>query len=270
MPNPIEYALTQIRHRIPDLILSAAFREANPVGLPIPTQEVIKKRVIEGRVLPECNIVGGPIKHIIIQPDYDVSTTAIQFGNAWHNPHSVKLYRIPPAARDGRDITEVIRVLPPPYVTMQAIPGTHVIGTNNMANQLANTLASHVGGQMIESPTVELVGNDLVKIYPAVNIQQWTLTIRLDYGPEFNALNLASIIPLGDLAVAATQSYIYINLALIIGFISITGGVEVSEIRAIIESYSQAEERYRELLLQFQGGATLAPQTFNALVEYMV
>lgn len=62
-----------------------------------------------------------------------------------------------------------------------------------------------------------------------------------------------------DLCVAAVKSYVYNTLFVPVDRAYVEAGFEISSIKSIIDGYSDSEQRYREMLDQFAGGAQLDP-----------
>lgn len=272
MNNPIEHCLNQIFYRIPNEILNNVFQEASQTGFPLPTHEVIRQKIIVGRVLKECNIYGGKLKYIPLKAEYEESVDQSQLYSMSQYPN-FKIYRIPEEEREGVEISDVIEVNPPMSNSGQIpYPNAGLSGGGSTAQSKANdVLESYTGNTYFPKPMVELMSGDLVRLSPANYIMvDWVLTVKLCFDQNFTNMNNSAIMPMADLCVAATKSYIYNQLIIQLDRVSMEAGTELSNFRSIIEGYEPAEDEYRELLQQFAGGNQLDPQRMRQVLYHML
>ena len=254
MHNTMRMVLSNIHNTIPETILSLAF---NPDNQPISIDKLIHEKVIVNRVMMDCNLVGGKRKDIVLTYDMVERTTytsqemALMIG-------TYSLYRIPEEARDYQPISSVVSVSYPSYLNVGPYDYLRPRG-GATASKLANAvIESHtMQGGMI-TPTVELLSGDLVKLVPGqYNQVNWVLSCNLAYDENFNNLNPQAVRAFMDLTLCAAKAYIYNRLLVPIDQARIIHGSEHGIIKDIIYKYEAEEEKYKELLDEFTGGAML-------------
>ena len=258
MPNVIEACLRRVYNVIPTMILEKAFRLKSTDSL----DNLIHSKIIVERVLFDCNLVAGRYKQIPLDPNWiesSVNPAPLIYGNT----RSECIYRIPPHARENRNISMVLEIR---HNFNQYFAG---MGTDINFNTFGNTadtiatqaLASQTFMYNIPLPSPVLVSGHQVKLMYATTPQMhdlpWLLICRLNYDEDFTNLNAQAILPLVELVLLATESYIYTNLVLEIDQAVITGGAEFGKFKELVESYGPAEEKYLESLKAFNGGATV-------------
>lgn len=260
MNNALDIALTRIMFTIPKDVLTLAFQnKADPSEAEFTLEELILQKVIQARVYKDTNLYGGKLKKILLMPDwitnlkYTVADAHLQTG-----PYSI--YRIPPFARENLPLVEVHSVT---YRGSSSgfFPGGAVYDYGMTALDLgADVLDSHTMRTSIQRPCVTLLSGDLVKLHPSQqNLQIWLLSCRLAYDSEFTNINTSAMDTFADLCVAAVKSYVYNTLFVPVDRAYVEAGFEISSIKSIIDGYSDSEQRYREMLDQFAGGAQLDP-----------
>jgi hypothetical protein len=270
MNSSIDTALNNVRHNIPPelLCLAFVFTDRGQI-LPTTWEQGLLEKVIFGRVLPDCNIVGGRTKQFALLSQYIETTTTS--AHDWYTgvgPYSI--YRIPAEVRDNMPICEILSVTPP----------VQIAGGMGTLNYGALNSPMHAARQMIESwtmnsyiqvPLAELVSGDLIRITPSASTAfEWMIYARIGYDKQMLGLNSSAILPFSHLVLCAAKAYIYNNMIVKIDQGMIQHGYEVGVVRSLIESYSTENDRYQELLDQFSGGAMLDPHRILIMASYML
>lgn len=267
--NPVAYAIQQVKSEIPEIILQEAFFPPQHPSITTPDviTDAIVTKIIQGRVLPDCQIMGGKIKPIPLLEEYyeqlmpDGGNTTFPGG----------VYRIPPEARDFVDIVAVISVA----MNAQYFPGDP-IGDCPVAGTTIDTLEhmlmnSHTEASIPQLPLPNLLPGNLIELIPnSQPASGLVLNCRLAYDINMLNLNPSAIMPFGELVVLATKAYIYVNLIVRIEQIAISRGHEVGILRDIVEKYEDANATYSESIQHFRGGATLDQKTKMQLIAMMV
>lgn len=276
MRESVQYTISYIHNRIPNEVLHMAFMQHNPYGPFTTLDDTIMTNVIHKRVLADCNIVSGRIKYIPLLPEY----TELPADVSMLMPYPIGqygLYRIPPEAREGVPITSVISISHPVNNFGGAGAPNNYDGENqncpwvNM-NQLANqVLESKTMNSTPPVPIPELLGGNMIRLNPPQLAQvNWVLGCKLAFDTELTNLNNSALIPFANLAVYAAQMYIYQELIVKIDEAVISGGAEIATIKAIVESYQDAHERYAEALLKFRGGQYLDTRQKLVFLQHMM
>lgn len=260
MSNVIDLCLTNIMHTIPIELLERAFRPARYETL----DELIQIEVIRGRVLKDCNLLGGRIKLIVLESAWvEVADTPAPF--IWGNSKSYCLYRVPPEARDYRPISQVIE-LRYPYTIHDGlqVPNAGIGlsgGMNTLGGLACQMLAAQTGSTQMPLPTPILRAGDIVALSPnsvsALQDINWVLVCRINYDDEFTNINQQAIPVLINMVEAATKAYIYNTLIIKTDQAFLDAGQQLGKLREICESYSDQNEKYKELLRPFNGASTI-------------
>ena len=252
--NPIEDALRQIHSNIPSEILDLAFR---PRIQRRSIDDCIQTEVIH-RVRLDCSITGGMETVIVLKPEY-VEASSLPNPYTAFNTNTSVIYRIPPAERQNRAISDCISVSYPVGYGSGSLFTTS--GAGATVGQLAcDALSSHTYAGALPTPTPIILSGDLVKLVPPTNLYvanlPWLLRCKLSYDDEFTNLNRRAVRPLANLILSACKSYIYTKLIVQIDRGFLEYGHEVGTIKDIVSSYQNEEEKYQELLNSFMGSAT--------------
>jgi len=259
-------ALRAIDHKIPKAILEAAFPPEGRGRLPIPLHTRIRSAVFS-RVLEECNIVGGTVKHLPLLNEWRETTTTTRFGYVAGDDRYA-IFRIPQDQLEGGQIVAIIGV-----ENMSRF--AHNLAADGYRNDTGNSvlmagemmLDSYTGGNYVEPPIAELLSGDLVRLSPAsMAYEEWVISVRLSYDEDMTNLNAEAILPFCDLVVAATKSYIYNQLIIQLDRVANDGGVELASFRSIVEGYEPSEDEYVALRTEFTGGATMTTERMIKLL----
>jgi len=263
MTNACESALRTIYHSIPGELLNLAFR---PEDYQVTLDKRIIDVVIAGRVLSDTNTYAGKVKRIRLDQSWleNVNDSTMDtFGSSG-------VYRIPPSAREGREITQVVDLTYPEGLSNSGM-GFPTFFDDNYGNSLANlasaAIQSRTHSRAYLSPTPVLQSGNLIRVNPpGAYISDWVLHCRLGYDSEFTNISASSVMPLTDLIVCATKAYIYTTMIVKIDYVYLDSGSEVGVIKSLVESYVDENEKYRDLLKRFRGSVLFDPDTYKNLL----
>ena len=236
--NPIDKALSDLRFKIPREVLEETFIRQpgfNNIGTrtPVSLDYRIRQEVIDARVIPDCNLVGGtevtiPLKDVLPQylPDHKV------------------VYRIPMSLTQNRKISRVYSL-----VYHQGGAPTHSNLWNNggsaYLDAASGLLATNSPIPQVSNAEVQLIGENTV----LVNMHQPpspSLHLRcvVEADSEFSHLKPGSIPRFSKLVEYAVKAYIYINLDIRMGRSYLSGGQDLGRFRDVVEGYADANELY--------------------------
>lgn len=265
--SPIEYALIEIYSQIPVEILNLAFA---PENFRSTLDDLILDKVIQMRVLSDCNIVGGHMKDIPLIYEYVESTVPMQ-GTSYLASNYHSLYRIPPEVRDNRIIVAVHKIKYP--YTFTNVPSMTFNAQNFGATMESVTdavLNSHTFGRTPALPTPILRAGDLVQLDPPQSTHiDYFLECRLGYDKDFLNLNNQAIAGFQKMCLYAVRAYIYNELIIKLDRAAMEGGMEISSIKDIVSSYADSNEKYEEALKRFQGGSLLDVKRIKNVLRHM-
>ena len=261
--STIEHMLKEVKRLIPRELLNEAFLANNNTQRSL--DGLIKETIIVDTVLRHCNLYAGKIKKITLLADWieniDASATITYVGNC-------SVYRIPPEAREYRDIIYAIDIVYPyehiftdPYIGQ----GQHSLLSRT--NELFESTFSV--GNATPIPIVK-EDNIIVLEPPQPHHIDWILVCMLSYNSQFTNIKPNVVDSLCKMAVYATQSYIYNQLKIKIDTARIHLGHELGSFKETVESYADAEEKYREALLNFRGASTFDEETALGLLSLAI
>ena len=273
MNYPLDICIMNVVSEIPPQILDIAIRRSNDKRHENNNlTEWLCKKIIENRVLKDVNLTAGQVKTIVLKPQWLEYLPSEHGGYAGDDgPNTV--YRIPPEARDGKPISQVM-TLQFPYITYQSsgIANADVAsGGFSFVDQVDQVINSYTLATPRNHPIVRLLAGDIVQIVPSQYTRQhWLLTCRINYDETFNNMHESNILVLSDLVVLATKHWIYTNLIVDIDRAVQETGMDIPTVRSIIEEYKSAGETYKETYKNFRGAAQLDPETRRRLMFFQL
>lgn len=238
--NAIDHALKSISQQIPKEVLEKAFipMVSYTTSIPITVDARIRDLVINNKVFPDINIIGGT--HITV-PLSGLPTEQIE-SNAF-------VVRIPKERTQGRSIVSVLSLAMGGVVTegMMVNPLGSVPDSQSATQQMLNSTASI---PYISEAQLSLLAENVVLIQ-GMSFAPTGLWLRCEVENDANLNNLKrrSYFAFSKLCVMACKSWIYNNMVIPMGNAFYEGGVNLGKLADIVESYSDAEEQYQEFLL---------------------
>lgn len=268
MYNAMRVAVERVMMQIPPQILQLAFLRNLPYqGLSL--QQRVIDEVINKRVRTDCNLVGGKTIQVTLQSNYHEPTVA-DLSQINSGTGIFSIYRIPPEARQFCDIVAVHHLqYPMPHGNGYGPPRGSTMNPLCAASQ--ELFNSHTGGGTSPTPTAEPLQGDLVRIHPGAYVHiDWVLSCRVAYDENMTNLNPSAIDTFAKLAVLATKMYIYNNLIVELDQGFIQGGAEIQSIRNIVETYSNLEEEYYQLIPEHFQANVVDIQRFGTFMKHML
>jgi len=265
MDNVTSAIFRHVYANVPNVILKEAFIPKD-TRLPNTLDFYIRDKVILGRVLPDCNIFGGKLAKLILEPEYIEYTDPTDVMMASQTIMS-GVYRIPPDKREHRNISHVID-LTYPYASndfRSITSSARTVGALGI-----DLVRSYTYEDTYVIPRAILLSGDLIKLLPLqVTHISWVANVQLEYDEYFTNLNRSAIFPLMELVLVAVQAHIYNELIIKIDNAYIVGGQELTTIKEQVERYADANEKYQEKLLSFRGGQALDPEVLAETLKMM-
>lgn len=264
--SALTVVMSHIFNKIPDEILDLAFRTSGGIGSSTTIDEKIKEEVIVGRILNDVNATCGRPALIPMLAEY--RETGREIRTAFLGPTLLgDLYRIPPAAREGRDITAVREIMYSMSYSQYSgsHPGTFGDMGNTMGNMMDMALKSRTLADGNKTPTPILREGNIIQVTPRIISEGLMLSCTLGYDDEFTNLPAGQYQPLRDMAVTATKGMIYNKLAVRIDSAQLQAGAPLGIIRDIVSRYEQegSDAVYDEHLKKFRGGMGYDPEVFK-------
>lgn len=271
MLDALTQAYGQIHNTIPREVLEAAFEPFNNPDMTL--DELIRQKVIVPRLLEAVSARSGKLCRIILQLDWCDYTSAPS-PYALGISGSYTTYKIPPEAREHRDISCVVQIRFPYQI------GTSASGNfyNNCSmsgttvGQLAcAALQSQTGSNQLVYPTAQVLPGNVIKLDPPqFNWVPWAVMVRLKFDENFSGMDVSSLRTFAQLCEYAVKAYCYNQLIFKVESNLVFRGVELGVMKDIVNSYSEANERFEEFLLAFQGAQTYEPDQLDQILRYMV
>jgi len=250
--NAISYVVNNVKHSIPSDILSVVF--TNP-HRNTTLDDNIYNDVIKGRMLTDLNVTGGIMITLPLSSCIQVSYT-----------YNYIVYRVPPELRDGKPIMSVLSVI-------YSMPFMRNVFNSLQDAYLDKLDMRSTGVPMHSSSRVEVLSDDTIMIHDSItNIDQYSIRLLVANDPYLNNIHPRLYLELSKLGLLAVKAYIYNNLNLIIDKGYIQNGHRLESMHRIVESYSNANEQYMEVLnrdwykLQYMNRA----ESMKRHVSYMI
>lgn len=270
MNNALDIALSRIRVRIPSQILDIAFAKREPWDVTCSHDEMILNHIIRAFVLKDTNIFGGKQKQIILRPEYKEK---LQFNvdDGYLHTGPFSLFRIPAEAREGQPIVEVHGVAYRGNYSDYIPQTAGWPGGVNLSVLGHAVLDSHTFSSSPVKPNIELLTSDLVRLWPPQHsFVIWVMTCRIAYDQDFTNLNTSAMDTFAEVCVEATKMFIYNKIVIPMDEAHIQAGQQIGEIKRIVDSYSEAPQRYKELMTQLAGTMLLDPVRLQSILPYML
>ena len=244
--NPITLAVNSIKYKIPKEILIEVFapKVYNWFATQANYEEELTRIVIRGRVMVDCDLVGGTEVFIAL---WDVPSQVLS------TDRLMTVYHIPKSKTQGRTITSVLSLS---YVSGAASSYMNTANafdpcTVTDLNLAASAMLDAAGGTPLPSSAkVQLIGENTVMVKDTVTSAGVGL-LRCILANDENMSNIQprSIPAFSKLCELAVKSYVYNQFIITMDKGRLEGGAELGRFREVIDSYSDAEEQYQDYLL---------------------
>ena len=244
--NPITLAVNSIKYKIPREVLIEVFapKVYHWLATPINYEEELTRIVIRGRVMVDCDLVGGTEVYI---PLWDVPSQVLA------TDRLATIYHIPKNKTQGRTITSVLSLS---YVN--GASASFMNASNSFdpctvtdLNLAAQAMMNAMQGLPIPSNAkVQLIGENTVMIRDnTMAAGSGLLRCILANDENLSHIQPRSIPSFSKLCELAVKSYIYNQYIITMDKGRLEGGAELGRFREVIDSYSDAEEQYQDYLL---------------------
>jgi len=254
--NMVEDILRYIRQsRISHEAIEFTFSNINIGSGLLTTDKLIENIIIRDTVASDCKMINGMIHKIYLQRAW--ITVPYNPGNM-HSHGDV--LTIPPEERMNQDIMGIVEF---GYDTGYGIMGN----VNNIQSSLSDITMGSTNDTSISSTVVRLNNNQIV-VTPLMSSNNMYIKVTLGLDDQFTNLHSDAFFKIRELCVAALQMFIYNRCKHIIERGSIYHGVEINSLADEISSFSDAHERYNELLISYKRSDSLnSNASTNQLVK---
>lgn len=250
--NPIQFALRECMQRIPPPILDSMFvktvsRNHNWARLHAPVLSMdhqIRDKVIEGRVLPNINLISG--QRELIPLSGLVPSTQTDFSQTLH---------IPKERTNGRSIVAAFSlVIGTQTGAMNGAFNTSYAGqTSGMGEAMRAVEQSRSPIPILSDANLNLISENTISMRAPLRLAgvSW-LDCLLEHNQQLTTVPPGAYRHFANLAVAACKAYIYNNIIIPMDEAEIIGGMGLGQFRNIVENYSDQEEMFQQLLLVWE------------------
>lgn len=266
--NPISYSLDRlIKFGIPKAILNITFvsrfmtpNESNLYTL----SSKIREEIVSGRVMVDMNLVHGTLMDIPLNQCERL-----------RGDYYTSIWRVPKSLTQGKEIISVSEVTTAAgtVATMDNVQGSNL--SSNIPAMYASTAVGYNGSgavvstqqQIVNSvlpvPVVSnalcyLIGDNTILIKDStLSPASMYLRVYVENDTNLNHIQAPYYPTVYELILNATRSYIYNNTVIEQDNAYIASGGELNRLKEIIDSYSDAEETYTELLEEWYQSALL-------------
>ena len=249
--NIIQKALSDLHYTIPPEVLEMAFmdREAIRQGLAISLEHRIREKVIQSRVIPDCNLRGGK------QIEVPLDGLPVQ---RYHN--GMQVYHIPKDRTDGCAITSVMSMTYGSRGAYNAMSGrgyqTH---QSDLMGAASGLLSSSEQAGVLSTAAVQLIGENIVLVKSHTPMPgNAFLRCNVEHDAALSNIAPSSWPVFSDMVQQATKAFIYIHKRVMLDQGFLHGGVNLGAIGDFVDGYSDANELYQEILREKWGRVTHA------------
>lgn len=249
--DAIRYAIARVRQSIPPQVLEKCLinRQTQIYGLAgLNVDAQIESLVIRGRVLVDCDLVGGAMALIFIgdlpQARPDAVSTVI---------------RVPKERTQGRAITSVQNVSFLNYAQAGTWFGGgsyYNIGmdandTGVLAQLEASIMRANDKIPVTSTSAVQLISENVIMIRDLLT-SPGNMYLRCMIANDSNLNNIQprSYTAFAELVVYAVKAYIYNTMIIALDQYALQGGFELGVLKSTIEGYADAEQNYLDYLSQ--------------------
>lgn len=244
--NAVTYALNEVRQRIPPQILRLIFNRSrinNVVfsdmsrDLPIAVSGELRRQVIDNWILPMINCAGAVTDEIPLAG----------LGFEEPVPHQ-RIYHIPKAMTNGRSITSVYAVIwgrtgsnafnPIPAYGNAGLGSCGVSAVTMAARSAASSFAPI---PVTQTSDVTLIGENTFLVEGWQPIPgEFFAKVMLGHDENLSTINPRSWPVFAEMVVAATKYFIYNNYYIELGAGELVSGMQLGQIKEIIDEYRDA------------------------------
>lgn len=241
--NPIDKAISDIKFKIPKVILEKAFLTSNnnwTFGAKRSVASLdflIKDKVVYPRVMEDCNLVGGqevyvPLEGVRVEVTGDNRT----------------IWQIPLSLTNNRRITRVYSIV---HGTLRTtgLGSYHNTDGNSLLGTARGLISSNTTIPQVSFSNIVLIGENTV-MGEFSYLYQPNLHLRcvVENDEQFNNLPGPAVPAFSKLVEFAVKAFIYNTLIIEMDEAMLSGGQTLGRFLSIVEEYSDANELYEEHL----------------------
>jgi hypothetical protein len=229
----IHKAIQDVKFAIPLEILQEIFvkKEFGRTPLPVSLDTMIREKVIDARVMVDCNLLGGTQVEI---PLNSVSPETIE-------PYKI-IYRVP----KNRTISRVLSVTIG-QSTMMNTSYMGVEGYSQILDAAQGMMAAQQGIPIVSSAYIRLIAENTVLVSDYLSLPRSAyLRCYLESDDEYSQLNPMTYPHFSQLVEYAVKAYVYNNGIIKVGMGQLVGGMELGRFREIIDGFSDANQMYKD------------------------
>ncbi len=250
--NLINKAVRDAQWKIPRAILKMAYLESDTYNLmgsfhrtTISLDEAIRETTILPRVVVDCSIVGGQTSDISLE-----GLAPVVVDDQHH------AYFIPKERTGGRTILSALSVN---YFRAFGVGrmdyGVTSIGLNRGPNEITSSTQKAFGSRsnipLTGTSECKVLGHNVVMVRTKTSTPSaYSVRCLLAHDQDLSDVNILSSLQFSKLCSFAIKSYIYLELDTRLERGKIERGHELGRIRAIVDSYADAEENYETYLME--------------------
>lgn len=255
--NCLLYSINEINNQIPSQLLYEAFtidEEPNTINLTSLDDKILRK-LLKKRVLLDTNIIGG-VEMLI--PLVNISPTY------YENYYTI--YQIPPEETMNREIISALSIVTMPLSGIFNQVGGYIGNTttqNSSVLNVADRIGQSVAPSMILSNThLEIVGHNTILVNANYRLLgNVGLRVLVENDSNLNNIQPRSYKAFSFMCVLAAKAYIYNKLIIPVNSGYLASGQDLGMFKNILESYSSAEEDYRNFISERMGSVLFMNDT---------
>lgn len=265
--SPVGACLAFVKNSIPIQLLNAAL---DPKKDHTTIDKKITDVIINGVVLQEINLVSGKRKIITLDDNWRLPINDPDAYSIFGSGIGASVYKIPPEARERRDINQVIGFTEDLTNVYSGSLYPAVGGSGNTTSaMMGSMLNSYTHAKDAVLPTLSSPqGSNLIHIFPQLLVSGTAITVLLEYDRDFNNMNVSAIKALRNLVLVATKRYIVNTLDVLVDEAQVSAGMEIGAIRRYIDKYSQDIESYDDYFLRCKGALLWDPTMLDKEISY--
>ena len=238
--NLIQYSLSCIEREIPREILDYVFTSSIPNASRSPgsLHSRIEAEVIEKWIRVDCGLMGGT--------EIKIPLTGLAY-QQYDNYDLV--FQIPMERTQGRRITQVHSVNAGYTDSLTQLNFGRQGQSSSLLGTAGGLLDAANPPQIGSTANVSIIGPNTILIKDDVlHLHDMYLVAIVSYDQEFSNVPPSHYQLFAQLAVMATKAYIYNNAIIRVDQGALYGGMNLGEIKNMIDNYADAAELYRTMV----------------------
>lgn len=235
--SAIDKAIQDAMWEIPEEILQEIFlkREFGQQVLPVSLHTMIREKVVNARVMPDCRLLGGTQVEL---PLHGVTPEQVDIYKI--------VYRIPMSLTQNRRISKVLG-LTIGQSTMMNTSYMGVEGYSQILEAAQGMMNAQAGIPIVSTAYIRLIAENTVLVSDYLSLPRASfLRCFLEQDDEYSSLNSMTYPHFSHLVELAIKAYIYVKGRMKIGMGQLVGGMELGVFRETVDSYAEANQMYKE------------------------